>query len=424
MAMLAAEAAASAAPPDKRGPLARPSHQIAEEVLSRDIDAGVAEATEQPSDASEPEEGDNATSGGVSGGGGRAQLDSKRAQARTAAASRRKAFFAGPARPRHGDDTTTANPLVQTVLGSGGGSAPGPAPAAALGGSAAAAASAAGASSAVARMRATAPAGGAAAAAAAASGGRSSRRMLPAILADSDAAAGTMDNPLLRAAALAPLGLPTAPTAAAGAAAGSGGGRSSRRMLQPSVAEGDAAVGTTDNPLLRSASELAARAGAGAPGVFNSRLTAALSSSRRAAASSAASAAAPAESADEGNMAGSSDDDAADGAALPASRAQEALQADAAAPTLPAGWLLARDNEGDPYYYQEHDPSIVVWTLPTEPAPAVPGGGAGSTEHAAVRSAAVPRLPPLPVGWTEAFSKTQQKNYWYHSDGRTAWTRP
>jgi hypothetical protein len=88
-----------------------------------------------------------------------------------------------------------------------------------------------------------------------------------------------------------------------------------------------------------------------------------------------------------------------------------------AEPPLAAGWVEVSSSKGTPYW-RNSSSGATSWSRPNAGAmaPAAAAAKAGAAEAA---------QPPLPAGWHEKWSNSQQRPYWYHEDSReTAWERP
>jgi len=94
-------------------------------------------------------------------------------------------------------------------------------------------------------------------------------------------------------------------------------------------------------------------------------------------------------------------------------RRNEALSAPPSALLgLPSGWETATDS-GKTYYFCRATGER-QWQRPTAPA------AASSSQSACQATAA----PPLPPGWSVAKDESTGKEYFYHNNGETRWERP
>ena len=92
--------------------------------------------------------------------------------------------------------------------------------------------------------------------------------------------------------------------------------------------------------------------------------------------------------------------------------------------TLPEGWFVAVDDEGDEYYYTA-DGLTSTWVRPTDPPPDAAASAAGDKDEADNAAAtAVATDDPLPTGWKRAVDASGTV-YFYTEDGATTtWERP
>ena len=89
-----------------------------------------------------------------------------------------------------------------------------------------------------------------------------------------------------------------------------------------------------------------------------------------------------------------------------------------AEPPLPPGWTEFSSHNGTPYWKSAS--GTVSWSRPAQ----VAGGSAAPAPLEAPAVAAEPDAP-LPAGWQEKFSRSQQRPYWWNEvTSETSWERP
>jgi hypothetical protein len=81
---------------------------------------------------------------------------------------------------------------------------------------------------------------------------------------------------------------------------------------------------------------------------------------------------------------------------------------------LPDGWTAAWSNSKSTWYWRSES-GEVTWEKPLK---------LSSAKSSRTLGADASNPDTLPPGWTERFSRTNQRAYWTHEDGQVAWEKP